>query len=383
MSYTKNQGLESLKRSLLLMSYDNKKTLTENVEEILLEQGLGSPIPSNFGQNIISQVRSQNRNVIRNQQNIDTIYNELKKATGGAGTNERDLQNAIDKLTSIADYNALNTKISQNPIDGSNNLQEILNGELGISDARTAAYVKRKLQTIGIDMTYGANNTDVFTNSIKLNTTGQSSGSSRGTGTRRSKYIPVGKNDCVIHIQTFLKNQGISLGPKDVDGIYGPYTIRAVQEYQRKNNLTPDGIWGPTTAAKTGNQVLPCGVTQINPNPTMTNPTGTTTSDIRPSQDTISKAEMLTTRNTEEPQIKPGNPLVIKPSQVELTKEFCRNLYSFIERNDQERGGRTANSKQLADVEKCLQQYNIFQIDAAKIRRRYGYTMSGGDKGIR
>lgn len=282
MSYTKNQGLESLKRSLLLMSYDNKKTLTENVEEILLEQGLGSPIPSNFGQNIISQVRPQNRNVIRNQQNIDTIYNELKKATGGAGTNERDLQNAIDKLTSIADYNALNTKISQNPIDGSNNLQEILNGELGISDARTAAYVKRKLQTIGIDMTYGANNTDVFTNSIKLNTTGQSSGSSRGTGTRRSKYIPVGKNDCVIRIQTFLKGQGFSLGPKDIDGVYGPYTIRAVQEYQRKNNLTPDGIWGPLTAAKTGNQVLPCGVTQ-----TTTDSSSTTPNNIKNQLDSL------------------------------------------------------------------------------------------------
>jgi peptidoglycan hydrolase-like protein with peptidoglycan-binding domain len=295
------------------MSYDNKKTLTENVEEILLEQGLGSPIPSNFGQNIISQVRPQNRNVIRNQQNIDTIYNELKKAAGGAGTNERDLQNAIDKLTSITDYNALNTKISQNPIYGSNNLQEILNGELGISDARTAAYIKRKLQTIGIDMTYGANNTDVFTNSIKLNTTGQSSGSSRGTGTRRSKYIPVGKNDCVIRIQTFLKGQGFSLGPKDIDGVYGPYTIRAVQEYQRKNNLTPDGIWGPATAAKTENQILPCGVSQTNTNQTTTSGTepqttnppstvtnndgGTTKIDSRNVYDRVSTPQFRTQEN--------------------------------------------------------------------------------------
>ena len=256
MSYTKNEGMESLRRSLLLMSYDNKKTLSENVDEILSEQGF-APL-------------FQGRTAPAQSNSIDTIYNELKSAVGGAGTNERDLQNAIDKLTSIADYNALNTKISQTPIDGSNNLQEILNSELGISDARTAAYIQRKLKTIGIDMTYGANNTDVFTNSIRLKTSSGSGGSGGGTGTRRSKYIPVGKNDCVINIQTFLKNQGISLGPKDVDGIYGPYTIRAVQEYQRKNNLTPDGIWGPTTAAKTRNQVLPCGVTQTNANPTGT-----------------------------------------------------------------------------------------------------------------
>lgn len=238
------------------MSYDNKKTLSENVNEILSEQGF-APL-------------FQGRTAPAQSNSIDTIYNELKSAVGGAGTNERDLQNAIDKLTSIADYNALNTKISQTPIDGSKNLQEILNSELGISDARTAAYIQRKLKTIGIDMTYGANNTNVFTNSIRLKTSGGSGGSGGGTGTRRSKYIPVGKNDCVINIQTFLKNQGISLGPKDVDGIYGPYTIRAVQEYQRKNNLTPDGIWGPTTAAKTRNQVLPCGVTQTNVNPTGT-----------------------------------------------------------------------------------------------------------------
>ena len=256
MSYTKNEGMESLRRSLLLMSYDNKKTLSENVNEILSEQGF-APL-------------FQGRTAPAQSNSIDTIYNELKSAVGGAGTNERDLQNAIDKLTSIADYNALNTKISQTPIDGSKNLQEILNSELGISDARTAAYIQRKLKTIGIDMTYGANNTNVFTNSIRLKTSGGSGGSGGGTGTRRSKYIPVGKNDCVINIQTFLKNQGISLGPKDVDGIYGPYTIRAVQEYQRKNNLTPDGIWGPTTATKTRNQVLPCGVTQTNVNPTGT-----------------------------------------------------------------------------------------------------------------
>ncbi len=272
MSYTKNEGMESLRRSLLLMSYDNKKTLSENVDEILSEQGFA---PLFQGRTAPAQ---SNRPAQSNS--IDTIYNELKSAVGGAGTNERDLQNAIDKLTSIADYNTLNTKISQTPIDGSKNLQEILNSELGISDARTAAYIQRKLKTIGIDMTYGANNTNVFTNSIRLKTSGGSGGSGGGTGARRSKYIPVGKNDCVINIQTFLKNQGISLGPKDVDGIYGPYTIRAVQEYQRKNNLTADGIWGPATAAKTGNQVLPCGVTQTNTNQTITNPTGTTNNEL-------------------------------------------------------------------------------------------------------
>jgi hypothetical protein len=37
MNYSKKMGLEALSRSLLLMSYDNKKTLTENVDNILIE----------------------------------------------------------------------------------------------------------------------------------------------------------------------------------------------------------------------------------------------------------------------------------------------------------------------------------------------------------
>ena len=71
-----------------------------------------------------------------------------------------------------------------------------------------------------------------------------------------------------------------------MDGVYGPFTIRAVQEYQRKNGLTPDGIWGPATAAKTENQIPPCGVTQTTSDQTTTtdqtttNPTDTTNSEL-------------------------------------------------------------------------------------------------------
>jgi hypothetical protein len=95
---------------------------------------------------------------------------------------------------------------------------------------------------------------------------------------QKSKYIPTGKNECVIKIQTFLKNQKIDLGNTGpngdgVDGIYGPKTVAAVQTFQGKfTDLNADGIWGPLTAAKTGNQVLPCGVT-----PTTTNQAGATT----------------------------------------------------------------------------------------------------------
>ena len=402
MSYTKNEGIESLRRSLLLMSYDSKKTLSENVEEILSEQT-----------------------------NLESLMIDLRNAVRGGGTNPKLLRQAINKLTSKAEYDALNKEIRNNPGyfamgtalgGGPKNLQDILNDELERDNLYTAQEIKKKLATIGINMTFNsfdskdyAGNINKYLQSNTIIIGGAASGGKTGagaasggktgagaasggktgagaasggkTGAGRSKYIPIGKNDCVIKIQTFLKGQGFTLGPKDVDGVYGPFTIRAVQEYQRKNGLTPDGIWGPATAAKTENQIPPCGVAQTDNSQTGTTVTTTgTTTDIRP-QDQFTQ---MTPRSvgvvpggSGEQQIKAREPLVIEPTQINLTREFCRNLYSSIDTNDQKSGGKTATTKQLADVERCLQQYNIFRGSALKIRNRYGYTMSGGDKGIR
>lgn len=49
-----------------------------------------------------------------------------------------------------------------------------------------------------------------------------------------------------------------------VDGFYGERTCRAISLFQEKNNLTPDGCWGPTTADKYKElyqkYVTPCGI---------------------------------------------------------------------------------------------------------------------------
>lgn len=58
----------------------------------------------------------------------------------------------------------------------------------------------------------------------------------------------------VRNIQTRLKSWGYNVGA--VDGIYGAKTESAVKQFQRNNNLTPDGIAGPATLAKIG---LPTG----------------------------------------------------------------------------------------------------------------------------
>lgn len=58
----------------------------------------------------------------------------------------------------------------------------------------------------------------------------------------------------VRNIQSRLRSWGYNVGA--VDGIYGAKTEAAVKQFQRNNNLTPDGIAGPATLAKIG---LPTG----------------------------------------------------------------------------------------------------------------------------
>ena len=394
MSYTKNQGLESLKRTLLLMSYDNKKTLTENVEEILSEQS-----------------------------NVDLASLELRKAVRGPGTNPTILRQAIDKLKSKAEYDELNKNIRENPGyflvgGGVNNLQDILNQELGYDNLSTAEHIQKKLSSIGVNMEFNTFNSKdymgninkvLYTDSITIGGAprggqagdgqaggGKAGGGKAGGGQASSRSTicnkALGANEGP-KIEEFTLTFPGDTGYKYVskNGKWFALNIRTQKRFGltdlinggcTKYQLSVDKLnkQFPNTSQKQDqtntNQTTTLGTEPeaTNPSSTVTNNDGGTTKiDSRNVYDRVSTPQFRTQEN----------PKLDLSSPSQITKEFCRNLYSSIERNDQERGGRTANSKQLADVEKCLQQYNIFQIDAAKIRRRYGYTMSGGDKGIR
>lgn len=54
----------------------------------------------------------------------------------------------------------------------------------------------------------------------------------------------------VRQVQTRLKDWGYYTG--SVDGVYGPKTVAAVKQFQRKHGLSADGIVGPATASKIG-----------------------------------------------------------------------------------------------------------------------------------
>lgn len=58
------------------------------------------------------------------------------------------------------------------------------------------------------------------------------------------------RGETVKKMQQKLKNWGYYTGA--VDGIYGNQTVNAVKYFQRKNNLTVDGIAGPKTLSAMG-----------------------------------------------------------------------------------------------------------------------------------
>ncbi len=65
-----------------------------------------------------------------------------------------------------------------------------------------------------------------------------------------AKYDPK-----VAQQQIALNQKGANL---KVDGIFGPETKTAVMQFQSKNGLTPDGVFGPKSLAKNGST---CGCT--------------------------------------------------------------------------------------------------------------------------
>ena len=58
------------------------------------------------------------------------------------------------------------------------------------------------------------------------------------------------KGGKVKALQAMLKGYGYGLGIWGVDGDFGAATVKAVQQYQKKNGLTADGIVGKATWAK-------------------------------------------------------------------------------------------------------------------------------------
>ncbi len=70
--------------------------------------------------------------------------------------------------------------------------------------------------------------------------------------------------------------------------------------------------------------------------------------------------------------------------KISLKREGCKNLFKTIDERDQSEGRATATSSEKEQLKYCMQQYNFgVGTGVNKMKRRYGLTASGGDRGIK
>jgi hypothetical protein len=123
------EGKEALERTLLMMKYDMKKTLTENVE-VILEQSTPEK----------------------------DIKDKISAAAAmAAGTDEEGLRDAIKQITSKDLYNKVNKEIASDSTlsvkyKDDPSIVGIMNDELGSGDLEVANEIGNHLKTIGLNM---------------------------------------------------------------------------------------------------------------------------------------------------------------------------------------------------------------------------------------
>jgi len=121
------EGKEALNRTLLMMNYDMKKTLTENVE-------------------VISEQTTSEKD----------IKDEIIRATvRTGGTDEKGLRDVIKKITNKALYDKVNTELAADRLSkryADRTIVGILNDELGNGDLEIANEIASHLKTLGINV---------------------------------------------------------------------------------------------------------------------------------------------------------------------------------------------------------------------------------------
>jgi hypothetical protein len=213
---------EALQRVKLMMGYDLKKSLREDVKEIgidLNEQSVvGAP---NYG---VTKTDSQQQQLSPEQSIADAIY----KAAAGFGTDEDGMIVAIEKIANSKQFWNINSYLKT--IGDKLNFAGIVNDEMDNEDGKYVQRIIDHLKKIGIDSTANINEYGNFRpNSFKITSTGVSNNFKKNTSLYKpcqgGKYVRGCKSDVVKKIQICL---GMPL--KYQTGNFGPITQGNLQK---------------------------------------------------------------------------------------------------------------------------------------------------------
>lgn len=123
------EGNEALKRALLLMNYDMKKTLSENVES---------------RQSIHEQVELSDDEV--------DIIQGIDVATKGMRTDVGKLKQLFKKIKDIQMFDRIDQ--SMNDYTAYSSIEEMLDGEMGTGNYADMQEIRRDLSKIGVDVRF-------------------------------------------------------------------------------------------------------------------------------------------------------------------------------------------------------------------------------------
>lgn len=165
--------------------------------------------------------------------------------------------------------------------------------------------------------------------------------------------------------------------------------IREVQRCLGMESKYQTGNFGPLTLSQMRNKFGMDVIDEITyngiiskckgstPKP-QTGSTVTTGSTVSTTSSTVTPPKPTEPSNVESPKVASAT------KATQLNRESCKALFKTIDERDQSQGKATATSSEKEQLKFCMQQYNFgVGSGVGRMKRRYGLTSSGGDRGIR
>lgn len=247
--YNLNEGNESLKKILLMMKYDNKKTLSEN--EINLNTTLN--------ENNVNAYWNRLGRDIRNK------FAKINTAVSSIGTDEEMFVEGV-KLLSKNDFGVLQDLLHKVGMGGYRSFTDMVNGELGVNDLKYVKDIVNHLVDIGFKSGYKESKGRFVENSftVENSSTVKSPETNQNVTTTTTTIKQNKYKHCSGTYKLYCYNKSSigkvqgCLGLKQ-DGYFGPKTQNVLKSIGYNNGFTDNDIekicYKKNTTPETNNSV--------------------------------------------------------------------------------------------------------------------------------